>query len=155
MRLWNQVLENAIIVVAPAQCGVEQILECTEFSQLECDAITYGLQSPSFRITRGVTGIVSSQRVDDLVERQAERLQTTYQPNPVDSFGQVDPVSGRSPRGNPDEAPAFVVANRIHGDIGERGQIPDFHFQPLTLDHTQDFSLALMTNGDQGEDPHE
>ena len=93
-------------VVAGGQSVPDDHSGALQLCQLRLDPGLHLLEPPPFRGTRRTSDVVSGQRIDDLLDSQAELLELAREPNPV----HVAPLEGPGPVLTLDRGPGSTVA---------------------------------------------
>ncbi len=93
-------------VVAGGQSVPDDHSGALQLCQLRLDPGLHLLEPPPFRGTRRTSDVVSGQRIDDLLDGQAELLELAREPNPV----HVAPLEGPGPVLTLDRGPESTVA---------------------------------------------
>ena len=88
---------------------------------------------------------MSTQGVDDLIQRQTNRLHLARQPDPLDRFIGVVAIARRAPLRRRQHAAPFVEPDRVDRHLSPPSNLTDLHNNTLTLDMTPEFTVIVMT----------
>ena len=117
-----------------------------ELGQLRVDAAQDGLQAPALGLAGGAAGVVRGERVDRVIEREADRLQLAREPDPLDRGRERSRGSPtRCGRARAGRRRARRTARCRRCTPGARRPRRSSCRAPLTLDHGPESTLRGMT----------
>jgi len=84
-----------------------------ELGELRVDPVERGVEPPALGLAGGAPGVVGGERVDDVVEREADRLELAREPDALDRLRRVVAVARRLARRRGQHAHPLVEADGV------------------------------------------
>ncbi len=105
--------ELALAVVAGSRDLAHLSAQVLHVPYASIDTVEHDVESPPLRRARRVAVVVRVQRVDDLVEREPERLKAAGEHEPVNGRGGIGAIPRRSALGRGQHASSLVEAHGV------------------------------------------